>query len=70
MYRVNVIFTDEVVEDEEEFETYDQAYSHGEYLVSCYHTGSLELNMRDPDENPYDPDEEVDFEVIDLDDEE
>lgn len=54
-------------EDDEVFDTYEDADEHGLYLVSCWHTGAETLEMSNPGDYPYDPDDEPDYDVIEVD---
>ncbi len=59
-----------VIDGEEEdkvFDTYEEADEYGLYLVGCWHTGSEILEMSNPGDYPYDPDDEPDYEVIEVD---
>ena len=39
---------------------------HALYLVSCYHTGGEILEMRNPGDYPYDPDDEPEYEIVEV----
>ena len=54
-------------EDDEVFDTYEDADEHGMYLVSCWNTGAQTLEMSNPGDYPYDPDDEPDYDVIEAD---
>lgn len=67
-YRVELCFSDgDIEEDDEIFETEAEAEEHGLYLCSCYHTGQEVLYLSDPIDNPIDEDDDVDFEIIEID---
>lgn len=53
MWHVALKFSDETVDFDETFETREDAYAYGVEMIGNYFTGSAELTMRDPDENPY-----------------
>ncbi len=55
---------------DEIFESEDEAEEYGEYLVSCAKSGAEILNMSNPYDNPIDDNDEPDFEVIEVDDDE
>ncbi|MBP3818194.1 MAG: hypothetical protein J6H31_07790 [Butyrivibrio sp.] len=55
-------------EQDEIFDTYDEANDYALYLVSCYYEGSEVLEMRDPVEFAYDPYDEPEYEIIEVDD--
>ena len=51
------------------FTSEDAASDYGLYMCSCYHTGGEILNMSNPGDYPLEDDEDdVDFEVIEVDD--
>ena len=37
------------------------------YLVSCYHTGGEILELSNPGDYPYDPDDEPEYEIVETD---
>lgn len=51
-------------EQDEVFATYEEAEQYAQYLVSCYHTGGEILEMSNPGDYPYDPDDEPEYEII------
>lgn len=55
-------------EDDEIFKTEGEAQEHGCYLCSCYHAGGETLHMTNPGDYPLDEEDEVDFNVIEVDD--
>ena len=61
-----VIFDGE--EEDEVFETEEDAYEYGVYLSGCARTGAEILHMSNPGDNEYDESdfEEDDFEVIEV----
>ena len=54
-------------EGDELFDTYEEARDYGEESVGAYHQGGEILEMSNPGDYPYDPDEEVDFEIVEVD---
>lgn len=55
-------------EDDEIFETKTGADEHGLYLCSCYHQGAEDLNLSNPGDYPLDDEDDVDFEIVEVDD--
>ena len=55
-------------EDDEIFETEEEAEEHGLYMCSCYNVGSETLHLSNPGDYPLDEDDDVDFKVIEVDD--
>lgn len=53
-------------EEDEVFSTYEEAEQYAQYLVSCYHTGGETLEMSNPGDYPYDPDDEPEYEIIET----
>ncbi len=67
-YRVVMQYSDgSTEEDDEVFETEDEANEHGLYMVSCTSLGGEILHMSNPGDYPL-SNEEVDFEIIEVDD--
>lgn len=66
MVKYKILFDGD--EQDEVFETYDEADEYALYLVSCYHTGAEILEMSNPGDYPYDPDDEPEYEIIEVDD--
>ena len=54
-------------EQDEVFATYEEAEQYAQYLVSCYHTVGEILEMSNPGDYPYDPDDEPEYEIIETD---
>ena len=66
-YKVEIHYSDGTIEVEDEiFDSEEQAEEHGLYMCSCYHEGAEILNLSNPGDYPLDPDDEVDFEVIEV----
>ncbi len=53
-------------EQDEVFDTYEDADEYALYLCSCYHTGGEILEMSNPGDYPYDPDDEPDYEIVEV----
>ena len=66
MAKYKVIF--DGVEEDEVFYTYEDAEEYGLQCVSDWHTGSEILEMSNPGDYPYDPDDEPEYEIIEIDD--
>ena len=64
MTKYKIIFEGE--EQDEVFYTYEGAQDHALYWVSCYHTGGEILEMSNPGDYPYDPEDEPDYEIIEV----
>ncbi|HAQ9610157.1 TPA: hypothetical protein IYE65_002920 [Enterococcus faecium] len=68
-FQVVMKFSDGTVEqDDELFDTADEANEYGLTQVSNYRAGAEVLHASNPGDNPLDGDEEVDFEVVEVDD--
>ena len=66
MTKFKIIFEDD--EQNEIFNTYEEADDYARYLVSCYHSGGETMEMSNPGDYPYDADEEPEYEIIEVDD--
>ena len=66
MAKYKVIFNGE--EEDETFDSYDGARDFANYLVSCSDTGAELLELSNPGDYPYDPYDEPEYEIIELDD--
>ncbi|WP_277062116.1 hypothetical protein [Solobacterium moorei] len=66
MGKYKIIFEGE--EEDEVFGSYEEAEEYALYLVSCYHTGGETLEMSNPGDYPYDPDDEPEYEIVEIDD--
>ncbi len=53
-------------EEDEIFDTYEEADEYGLYLVGCWHTGAETLEMSNPGDYPYDPDDEPEYDIIEI----
>ncbi len=63
-YKVIMLYSDGTEEEEDEiFETIEEANEHGEYCCSCFHQGGETLSLSNPGDYPYDEDEEVNFRI-------
>ena len=68
MYKVVVIYPDGTKEEDDEvFETEDEAEAQGLELCSCYVAGGEVLHMSNPGDYPLSEDDDVDFNVIEVD---
>ncbi|MFT3834398.1 MAG: hypothetical protein QM711_13925 [Micropruina sp.] len=54
--------------DDEVFDTEEEAQAYGLVCVSNYSTGAEVLHLSNPGDYPLNEDEEVDFEVVEVDD--
>lgn len=66
MSKFKIIFMGE--EEDEIFDTYEAADEYALYLSSCYHEGGRVLEMSNPGDYPYDPDDEPEYEIVEEDD--
>ena len=64
MANYKIIF--EGVEQSEVFSTYEDALQYAGYLVGCYHTGGETLELSNPGDYPYDPNDEPEYEIIET----
>lgn len=64
MEKYKIIFEGE--EDDEVFDTYEEADNYAQYMVSCYHLGGEILEMSNPGDYPYDPEDEPEYEIIEI----
>ena len=53
--------------EDEVFDTYEEADEYALYLASCYHTGGEILEMSNLGDYPYDPDDEPEYEIVEVD---
>ena len=68
MFKVVTIGSDGTREDDDEvFETEAEAEQHGQQMCSDYSQGAEVLHLHNPGDYP-DPDDEIDYEVIEVDD--
>ncbi len=54
-------------EQDEVFSTYEDAENYALYLVSCYHTGGKILEMSNPGDYSYDPNDDPEYEIVETD---
>lgn len=67
MYKIIMIYSDGTRDEQDEiFDTYEEAEKYAWYLCSCYQTGGEILNMSNPGDYPYDEDDEADYEIIKI----
>lgn len=67
MFKVIMHYPDYDDEEEEIFETEEEAEEYGLQSCSDYHAGGEILNMSNPGDYPLDDNDDVDFEVIEVD---
>lgn len=65
MANYKIIFNGE--EQDEVYSTYEDAEEYALYLVSCYHSGGETLELNNPGDYPYDPNDEPEYEIIETD---
>lgn len=67
-FKVVLNFSDGTSEEDDAiFENEAEAEEHGGYLCGCHHTGTETLHLSNPGDYPLDEDNDVDFEVIEVD---
>ena len=66
MSKFKIIFDDE--EQDEVFDTREEAEEYAQYLCSCTRTGAEVLYLSNPGDNPYDEEtfEEPEYEIIEV----
>ncbi len=57
-----IIFNGE--EQDEEFSTYEEAEDCAHDLVGAYHEGGETMELSNPGDYPYNPDDDPDYEII------
>lgn len=62
MAKYKIIFNGE--EQDEVFDTYEEAEDYAHDLVGAYHEGGEILELSNPGDYPYDPEVEPDYEII------
>ena len=68
-YKVLMIFPNGDEElDDMVFDSEEDAYEYGLYLVSCSLTGAETLNLSNPGDYPLDDYEDPEFEIVEIDD--
>ena len=68
-YKIVMIYSDGTEDEQNEvFDTETEATDYACYLCGCYHEGAEILNMSNPGDYPLDEDDDVDFEIIEVDD--
>jgi hypothetical protein len=65
MPKYRIIFNND--EQDETFESYEAAEEYAQYLVSCHHEGGEILELSNPGDYPYDPDDEPDYSIVESD---
>ena len=66
MANYKIIFNGD--EQDEVFSSYEEANDYALYLVSCDHTGREILEMSNPGDYQYDPNDEPEYEIVETDD--
>ncbi len=69
VFKVIMKYADGEEEMDEVFETEEEADEYGADCVSNYYEGGRILEMSNPGDYPFDEDEEVDYEVVEADEE-
>lgn len=68
-YQVKYIASDgESWVDDEVFDTEEEAFESGEYGCGCHSLGNEIFNLSNPGDYPLDEDDELEFEVIEIED--
>lgn len=66
MYKLE-IYEDGFEEYEDEvFETKEEAQECMDTIISDYHTGMETLNLSNPGDYPYDEDDDIDYEIVEI----
>ena len=66
MAKYKVYFDGE--EDDEVFDTFEDVDEYALQWLSDWHTGGEVLEMSNPGDYPYDPDDEPEYEIVEIDD--
>lgn len=66
MSKYKIIF--EGYEYDDIYDSYDEADEAGMYMVSCDRLGRQILEMSNPGDDPYDPNYEAEYDIIEIDD--
>lgn len=64
MAKYKIIFEGE--EQDEVFDTYEDADDYVNELIGCWHEGGEVLQLSNPGDYPYDPDDEPDYEIVEI----
>lgn len=68
-YKIVMKYSDGTnVEEDDIFDTEEDAEEYANYLVGCSRDGAETLNLSNPGDYPLDDDEDIDFEIIEIDD--
>lgn len=70
MYKITMFFNGEPDEQDEEFETEEQARDYADYLCGCSREGAEVLHYSDPFEYPDEEVDDVEYEIYEVEDEE
>lgn len=66
-YKIAMYYSDGTEDEQDEvFNTEEEAVDYAGYLCGCYHEGAEILNMSNPGDYPLDEDYDVDFEIIEV----
>lgn len=66
-YKVILHYPDgETSEEDELFDSEEEAFEHGEYLCGCLAQGNEDLFMMNPGDYPLDDEEDIEIEVIEA----
>lgn len=67
-YKVVLHYSDgETYEEDEMFDTEEEAFEYGEYLCGCASLGNEILHESNPGDYPLEDDEDIEIEVIEVD---
>ena len=68
-YKIIMIYSDGTEEEEDDlFDDQASAEEYAQYLCGCYHQGGEILNMSNPGDYPLDEDDDVDYEIVEIED--
>lgn len=68
-YKIVMQFSDGTSEEQDEiFDSEEEAEEYAGYLVGCSRTGSETLNLSNPGDYPLDDYEDPDYEIVEIDD--
>ena len=68
-YKIIMVYSDGTEEEEDDlFDDQASAEEYAQYLCSCYHQGGEILNMSNPGDYPLDEDDDVDYEIVEVED--
>ncbi|MBB6630672.1 MULTISPECIES: hypothetical protein [Clostridium] len=68
MFKILMKYSDGSSEEQDEvFDSEAEAEDYAGYLCSCYHDGAEILNLSNPGDYPIDEDDDVDYEILEVD---